>query len=112
MRNWLVRLTAISSADGIEAHFIDVIDAYSRIEEQDDRLLDCSWSLEHEPGSQTASIEIAVTIAEDTTVEVAIAAIRTAIHEAGGFTPGWSSDPSPETGAPFTAELEMLQHHV
>jgi hypothetical protein len=60
------------------------------------RLLDCSWTLSHEPGAGTADVQVDISVETHDRSEafvLAASAVRAAVHAAGGFTPDWTSAP-------------------
>jgi hypothetical protein len=72
------------------AHFEQVADCFARLEQQHDSLLDCAWSLSD--GDEFADVDVELTVAapdEAFAYELASSSVRAAIHEAGGYTPGW-----------------------
>lgn len=72
------------------AHFMLVADCYAELEAEDDRLLDSAWSLDD--GDDSGDVDVELTVAADdeaTAFELASSSVRSAIHHAGGLTPGW-----------------------
>lgn len=94
MNRHVVRLLAETdqlderAATEVLAHIDDVIDALEDIEDGDGRIIQCDISV----SLHNHQIQIDVEVAADDRLEatsIAISAIRTAIHVAGGATPGW-----------------------
>jgi hypothetical protein len=95
----------------IADHFGHVVDCYAKLEACHDELLDCSWELELRDGHAHVEIELTVAVADDDAAwKLAIASVRSAIHDAGGFTPDWAERP-PGTGVVYRqtdAEVEPV----
>jgi hypothetical protein len=96
MHVWTLNLTLSGPHDLIRAHFVDLVDRYAEIESADPRLLDCSWTLSHEPGAGIAEVQVDISVEAHDGSEafvLAASAVRAAVHSAGGFTPDWTSVP-------------------
>lgn len=72
-------------------HFGRVVDRYSVLEEQHEALLDCAWGLSDQ--DTHGDLDVSVTVLADDEAqawELACSSVRSAIHDAGGFTPDWT----------------------
>lgn len=100
MCQWQFLVTHDGRRDEISARVSAVMDALLDLESVDARLTNSAVSLDLT--AMTVTVEISVAgIDYDESIAHALAAIRTAIHAAGGSTPDWPSDgPSPSMFEP------------
>lgn len=113
MNVWTLNLTLSGPSHLIRAHFVDLVDRYAEIESADPRLLDCSWTLSHEPGAGTAEVQVDISVDAHDRSEafvLAASAVRAAVHAAGGFTPDWTS--VPPSGSLVATALNSAQELI
>ena len=83
---FLLRVTGPDRA----AHFQQVVDAYADLERETGYLLDCAWSLSDADDYADVDVEVTVAAEDPHAAQwLASGSIRSAIHAAGGYTPGW-----------------------
>ena len=113
MHVWTLNLTLSGPSDLIRAHFVDLVDHYAEIEAADPRLLDCGWTLTHEPEGGSAEVQVDISVeAVDRSEAFGLAgsAVRAAVHAAGGFTPDWGS--APPTGSRVATALNSAHELI
>lgn len=74
------------------AHFEHVTDAYARLEEKHDDLLDSSWGYTDQ--DDQGAVDVTLTVRGQRAPDVlrlAKSSVRSAIREAGGLTPDWEN---------------------
>lgn len=79
------------------AHFELVLDEYGKLEAADPDLLDCAFAFSSRSAA-TAVVEVEQTVrgtSGEDAFRRAAAAVRAAIHAAGGSTPSWDEAPEP-----------------
>lgn len=72
-------------------HVADVTDELVACESADDRLANADMSVNLNENTVRLSIDVISTSGAQTAIDVGMAAIRSAIHAAGGMTHGWES---------------------
>jgi hypothetical protein len=113
MHVWTLNLTLSGPSNLIRDHFVDLVDRYAEIESADPRLLDCSWTLQHEPRAGTAEVRVDISVEADDRAEaftLAGSAVRATVHAAGGFTPDWGS--APPIGSQVATALNSAQELI
>ena len=114
MHVWALNLTLSGPNNLIRAHFVDLVDRYAEIESSNPRLLDCSWTLFHEPHAGTGEVHVDISVEADDRSEaftLAGSAVRAAVHAAGGFTPDWGSAPPirSHVATPLNSARELIE---
>lgn len=113
MRCSIILRCETSLADGdagsialLQDHFAEVMDALSELEDCDSRLSDADMSVHLREHEAIFSVDVeAETI--DEAVAIGKSALRSAIHDAGGHTPGWEQHWSVDLG-PESNDQELL----
>lgn len=91
MTSFAVTMRLLVDGPSRDDHFRRVVERYTDLEHGHSALLDCSWALtDHDDHSD---VDVSVTVLAGDEIEaseLAVSSVRSAIHDAGGFTPDWT----------------------